>query len=45
MKSNLFSKLFVGATFLGAAAAAFAATGDCCHDLDCCLQMLACCFD
>lgn len=42
MKSKLI-KLTMAATLLGTSALAWAAN-DCCLDLDCCLQMLACCF-
>ncbi|MBS0450636.1 MAG: hypothetical protein JSS14_04935 [Proteobacteria bacterium] len=45
MKSKWIVKLSVAASLLGASALALAAGSDCCMDLDCCLQMLACCFN
>lgn len=42
MKSKIV-KLTAVVSLLGASAAAWAA-GSCCGDLECCLQMLACCF-
>lgn len=42
MKSKLL-KLSAGIGLLGISAAAFASAG-CCGDLQCCLEMLACCF-
>jgi hypothetical protein len=42
MRLNL-TRIVVALPLIGISAAAVAAT--CCGDLDCCLQMLACCFD
>ena len=46
MKSkSVIVKLGVAAALLGTSALALAAGSDCCLDLECCLQMLACCFE
>lgn len=42
MKSK-FVKLFAAAALLATSAVAFASSG-CCGDLECCMRMLACCF-
>lgn len=44
MKSKLIAKLGIAAGLLGACAVALAGS-DCCTGLECCLQMLACCFE
>lgn len=43
MKST-FIKISAALALLSTSAIAFAATSDCCLSIDCCIQMLACCF-
>lgn len=43
MKRNLI-KIGAGFGLLAVSAVAFAANADCCTSIECCIQMLACCF-
>lgn len=40
--NSIFRTISVAVIFLTGSAAAFA-TSDCCHGLQCCIEMLACC--
>ncbi len=43
MKSTLI-KISAAVGLLATSAAAYAATSDCCVSIECCIQMLSCCF-
>jgi hypothetical protein len=43
MKS-IFLKIGAGVGLLAVATAALAANADCCSSIECCINMLACCF-
>ena len=43
MKS-IFLKIGAGVSLLAVATAALAANADCCSSIECCINMLACCF-
>ena len=43
MKSKIV-KITAAFTLMATSAVAFAANSDCCVSIECCIQMLACCF-